>query len=276
MTFRDRAVVCVLLAVAGLVLVVLHGPRANVVVGLQGEDIAIFRVMRLFPQIVIVDEKNGESCAEGSFNQSIQLSRAIGVFASQVRVRRLLSGWGNLGKLLWFPTVCPFVRICADRIVNENAHIPGREWTTIDISDLHSEEATLDVIVNDAISGFSIRPDAYYLYTWPKAQFECIGCSIGSFLRPVRGDYRGYSYYQGESGVDDQKDHCPMRRAICFLLNPVSGAFEAICLGLVGIFTFRLGFYRDNEWRCVVGAICIFAGTVIFGISVARFIIAHI
>jgi hypothetical protein len=46
--------------------------------------------------------------------------------------------------------------------------------------------------------------------------------------------------------------------AIRSFLDPIAGAFEAICLGVVGVRIFRLGFYRDDERRCIVGGIAIF------------------
>lgn len=96
------------------------------------------------------------------------------------------------------------------------------------------------------------------------------------FLQLAPLDYRAGRYNQSESGVDDQENHGPMGRAVGFFFKPEPGAVEAIVLGLVGVFVFRLGFYRDNEWLCIVGGVGIFLATVSFVINVARIIISHI
>ena len=52
--------------------------------------------------------------------------------------------------------------------------------------------------------------------------------------------------------------------------------FEAVALGFVGIFIFRLGFYRDNEWFGVINGIFIMSATVAFIVSVSWAIITHV
>ena len=67
-----------------------------------------------------------------------------------------------------------------------------------------------------------------------------------------------------------------MRRAVGFLLQPEPSAIESIVLGVIGVLIFRLGFYRDHEWLCVIGGITIFIATVAFVINISRLIIFHL
>lgn|SRR5579872_310991 len=105
------------------------------------------------------------------------------------------------------------------------------------------------------------------------------GCHMGSicgFISDVIRDDRSYGHDESEARVDNQKNHCPMSRVISFLFQPESSAVEAVVFGLIGMFIFRLGFYRDNEWLCAVGGIVIFLATVSFVVSTSRIIIRHI
>ena len=85
-----------------------------------------------------------------------------------------------------------------------------------------------------------------------------------------------YGYDKREACIDNQENHSPMSCAIGFLVEPEPSTFEAVVFGLIGVFIFRLGFYRDNEWLCVSGGIAIFLATVAFVIGVSRIIITHI
>jgi hypothetical protein len=110
----------------------------------------------------------------------------------------------------------------------------------------------------------------------PYGSTQLLAHQFDLFVSDTSSDYGTYGHDESESSVDDQKNHGPMRRAVRFLFQDVPSTVEAVMLGIIGVFIFRLGFYRDNERFCVMGGVAIFLATILFVVGVSRIIISHI
>ena len=142
-------------------------------------------------------------------------------------------------------------------------------YHTVDAPDIYYMKSEL--LLRAVPCGHSIQGDNGGL-----SANQLLSHQFGLFDREPSSNNGTCGYDESETGIENQKNHGPVRGAVSFLLQPESSVIESVMLGLIGILVFRLGFYRNNEWLCIFGGGMIFLATVTFVINVARFIIAHI
>src|ERR1700756_3986742 len=116
----------------------MNRPRADVIVGLQRKDIAVLRVMGLFSQIIVVDDKHRECSAGGALTKPIHFSFTASILASDIGVWNLL--WPHR-RNVWehsrlFAVSSPH-SLGANPVINENPHISGSKWRPIRVSNLY-------------------------------------------------------------------------------------------------------------------------------------------